>query len=59
MVLIFKASDMSPFALRIVAPNGKDYTVYQFFDVVVNDPASRTDRRVPSDRSPWLADDPR
>jgi TIGR03009 family protein len=36
LVLIFKASDMSPYALRIVAPNAKDYTVYQFYDIAVN-----------------------
>jgi TIGR03009 family protein len=36
MVLIFRASDMRPYALRIVAPNGKDYTVYQFYDFVLN-----------------------
>jgi TIGR03009 family protein len=34
--LIFHAKDMSPFALRIVQPNGKDYTVYQFYGVHVN-----------------------
>ena len=52
-----RASDMSPFALRIVQPNGKDYTVYQFYDIVVNDPASRSEAR--SIRlSPWLAEIP-
>ena len=25
-------------ALKLVQPNGKDYTAYQFFDIVVNDP---------------------
>jgi TIGR03009 family protein len=39
MVLIFNSRDMSPFALRIVDPNGQNYKVYQFFDVVLNDPA--------------------
>ena len=39
LVLIFTARDMSPHALRIVQPNGKDYTVYQFYDIVVNAPA--------------------
>ena len=29
---------MEPYALNIVQPNGKDQTVYQFFDIVVNDP---------------------
>lgn len=28
---------MSPFALEILQPNGKDYTRYQFYDIVVND----------------------
>ncbi len=41
--LIFSARDMSPFALRIIDPNGKDYTVYQFFDIMVNGPPSSTD----------------
>ena len=36
-VFIISAQDMSPFALRIIQPNGKDYTTYQFYDVVVND----------------------
>jgi TIGR03009 family protein len=36
-IFIITAPGMSPFALRIVQPNGKDYTVYQFFNVVVND----------------------
>ena len=30
--------DMKPFALRLVEPNGKNYTVYQFYKIVVNDP---------------------
>ena len=29
---------MSPFALKLMQQNQKDYVVYQFFDVVVNDP---------------------
>ena len=29
---------MSPFALKLIQPNKKDYMVYQFFDIVVNDP---------------------
>jgi TIGR03009 family protein len=41
LVLILNARDMSPFALRIVDVNGKDYKVYQFYDIVVNGPASR------------------
>ena len=40
MQLIFAAKDMSPFAVKIIQPNGKDYTTYQFFDVVVNGPPS-------------------
>ena len=35
---IIAAQGMSPFALRIIEPNGKDYRVYQFYDIVVNDP---------------------
>ncbi|MBU4270752.1 MAG: TIGR03009 domain-containing protein [Planctomycetes bacterium] len=35
---IIAAQGMSPFALRIVEPNGKSYGVYQFHDIVVNDP---------------------
>lgn len=30
--------DMKPFALRLVEPNGKNYTVYQFYKIVPNDP---------------------
>ena len=29
---------MSPYAMKITQPNGKDYVVYQFYDVVVNGP---------------------
>jgi len=36
--LIFRASDMSPYAMKMVQPNGKDYIVYQFFAVAVNSP---------------------
>jgi len=36
--LILKAKDMSPFALQIFAPNGKNHTVYQFENIVRNDP---------------------
>jgi TIGR03009 family protein len=35
---IISAQGMAPFALKLVQPNQKDYTVYQFYDVVVNDP---------------------
>jgi TIGR03009 family protein len=34
---IITAQDMTPFALKLIQPNGKDYTVYQFYDVVLND----------------------
>jgi TIGR03009 family protein len=36
--LIFRASDMSPVAVKIVQPNDKNYVVYSFFDVAVNGP---------------------
>jgi TIGR03009 family protein len=36
-IFIISTEGMSPFALRIVQPNGKDYTNYRFFEVVVND----------------------
>ena len=36
--LICQSSDMSPYALRIFAPNGEDYAVYQFYDATVNAP---------------------
>lgn len=35
---IIAEREMRPFALRLVEPNGKDYRVYQFYDIVVNDP---------------------
>jgi TIGR03009 family protein len=31
------SKDMSPFALQLVQPNGKDYVTYRFDDIVVND----------------------
>ena len=34
---IITMQGMSPFALKLVQPNGKDYTVYQFYDIVMND----------------------
>ena len=34
--LIFRASDMSPVAIKIVQLNGKDSVVYQFFNIAVN-----------------------
>ncbi|KKL94414.1 hypothetical protein LCGC14_1864970, partial [marine sediment metagenome] len=36
--LILTTKDMMPFALQIHAPNGKNRTVYQFRDIVTNDP---------------------
>lgn len=36
-VFIINAQDMTPHALRLIQPNAKDYTVYQFYDIVVND----------------------
>ena len=39
--LIFAESDMRPFALKIVQPNGKDYTVYQFYDIKINPSATQ------------------
>jgi TIGR03009 family protein len=36
--LIFRASDMSPLAMNIIQPNGKDRIVYQFFNAAVNAP---------------------
>ena len=36
-IFIITAQGMSPYALRLVQPNGKDYTVYGFFNIVVND----------------------
>jgi len=35
---IIKTEDFSPFALKLIQPNEKDYMVYQFYDIVVNDP---------------------
>ena len=40
---MFRASDMSPFAMKITQPNGKDYVVYQFYDIVVNSPQKPSD----------------
>jgi TIGR03009 family protein len=36
--IVFRASDMSPYALKIVQPNEKDYVVYQFYNIAVNGP---------------------
>jgi outer membrane lipoprotein-sorting protein len=37
--LIFMEHDMSPFALMLVQPNGKDYVAYQFYDIKMNAPS--------------------
>jgi len=34
---VITTQGMSPYALEIVQPNGKDFTRYQFYDIVVND----------------------
>jgi hypothetical protein len=36
--LIFSATDMSPIAMRLVQPNGRDSITYRFNDAVVNAP---------------------
>ncbi len=41
--IILRASDMSPYALRIVQPNGRDHIVYQFYDMAVNKPLTPGD----------------
>jgi TIGR03009 family protein len=38
LCLIFRASDMSPVAMKIVQRNGKDSVIYQFYDIAVNSP---------------------
>ena len=35
---IVATKGMSPFALKLIQPNQKDHMVYQFYDIVVNDP---------------------
>ena len=35
---IITAQGMAPFALKLIQPNEKDYTVYEFFEIVMNDP---------------------
>ena len=45
---------MEPFALKLIQPNGKDYIVYQFFEIVINDPMRRysaATRSAPASRS--------
>jgi TIGR03009 family protein len=34
--LIFRAADMSPLAMKIEQPNGKNYVVYQFYEILLN-----------------------
>ncbi|MFZ1937216.1 MAG: hypothetical protein WCB27_01490 [Thermoguttaceae bacterium] len=41
--LIFRVSDMAPCAIKVVEPNGKDYIVYQFYDMAVNKPLTPED----------------
>jgi TIGR03009 family protein len=41
--IIFHAADMSPHAMKLVQPNGKDSVVYQFYDVAVNAASSSID----------------
>ena len=38
VLFVINTEGMSPYYLRLVQPNEKDYTSYQFFDIVVNDP---------------------
>lgn len=35
---IISAQKMEPYALNLIQPNGKDRVVYQFFEIVINDP---------------------
>lgn len=35
---IISSQKMEPYALKLIQPNGKDYVVYQFFEIVINDP---------------------
>jgi TIGR03009 family protein len=37
-VFIISTKKMEPYALKIVQPNEKDYTAYQFSEIVINDP---------------------
>ncbi len=37
-LFIVKTEDMTPYYLKLVQPNQKDWTSYQFFNVVENDP---------------------
>jgi TIGR03009 family protein len=46
--LVFRASDMSPLAMNIVQPNGKDRIVYQFFNAAVNAPAANDPFHAPT-----------
>jgi TIGR03009 family protein len=60
--LIFNAKNMSPYAMRIVQPNGRDSVVYQFYDAAVNaKPSSDDDPFHPAVPQGWqkIAEDPR
>jgi len=35
---IISIEKMEPFALKLIQPNTKDYIVYQFYEIVINDP---------------------
>jgi TIGR03009 family protein len=37
-LFVVSTQKMEPYALKITQPNEKDYTAYQFFEIVVNDP---------------------
>jgi len=39
--LILKAAEMTPHALQIHLPNGKNRTVYQFYNIAINDPLKK------------------
>ncbi|HUT14459.1 MAG TPA: TIGR03009 domain-containing protein [Thermoguttaceae bacterium] len=38
LILSVTETDLNPFALQLFSPNGKDRTVFQFGDIVVNNP---------------------
>jgi TIGR03009 family protein len=61
--LIFQAADMSPRAMKLVQPNGKDSVVYEFYDVAVNAPLVSSDDpfhpTVPSGWQKKIAEDPK
>jgi hypothetical protein len=45
MSFLFSADDMSPLAVKIIHGNEKEYSVYQFYDLRINDPASASDEK--------------